>query len=301
MSPILGYMGAHGPVVGGSAGRVLPGAGIRRSVGADAAGAVWRRRGRMPAEECNQAGNMMQAAAMGGYGALPGMMGSTVRRWATTACCRTLQTWPTTPTSRDILPPNQTDGAGILAEHDAVGSIRAHRGVNRLGSSRHGMMQGKAIGDTMAGLANTNASTMLNAYGQGLGAQQGALGQTGQMLGNLQAPTNWRGNSARCTARAHRCRARVRMHCAGRVDARAGRADGRRLPAEGAGRRQGALPFQYQEPWSGCKTSTVDERLLALWRAVRYRPEPADWAGSNGDQSLQTAVPWSVRGLMGPG
>jgi len=62
--------------------------------------------------------------------------------------------------------------------------------VNALGSSRQGLMQGRAIGDTSQALANANASTMLNAYGQGLGAQQYALGQTGQMLQNQLAPAN---------------------------------------------------------------------------------------------------------------
>jgi hypothetical protein len=59
--------------------------------------------------------------------------------------------------------------------------------VNALGSSRLGLAQGQALGDASEALANSNASTMLNAYGQGLGAQQNALGQTGSMLTNALA------------------------------------------------------------------------------------------------------------------
>jgi hypothetical protein len=61
-------------------------------------------------------------------------------------------------------------------------------GVNNLGSSRLGIAQGKAIGDASEALANTNASTMLNAYNSGLSAQQNALSQTGSMLQNVQQP-----------------------------------------------------------------------------------------------------------------
>jgi hypothetical protein len=60
--------------------------------------------------------------------------------------------------------------------------------VNALGSSRLGLAQGQAMGDASKALANQNATTMLNAYGQGLGAQTSALGQTGNMLSNLLAP-----------------------------------------------------------------------------------------------------------------
>jgi len=54
--------------------------------------------------------------------------------------------------------------------------------VNALGSTRHGVAQAQAAERAAQQLSNANASTMLTAYGQGLNAQQGALGQ----LGNLQ-------------------------------------------------------------------------------------------------------------------
>lgn len=61
-------------------------------------------------------------------------------------------------------------------------------GVNALGSSRQGIMQGQAVGDSAKALANQNAKTLFDAYGMGLGAQTSALGQTGNMLQNMMAP-----------------------------------------------------------------------------------------------------------------
>lgn len=61
-------------------------------------------------------------------------------------------------------------------------------GVNNLGSSRLGLAQGQAIGDTMTGLARTNANTMNTAYQAGLGAQQSALNYTDQLLQNYLEP-----------------------------------------------------------------------------------------------------------------
>ena len=77
-----------------------------------------------------------------------------------------------TSLQRDVLPALQQQGVG----------------VNALGSDRFGIAQGLATSEATRNLANTNASTMLNAYGQGLGAQQSALGQTGNMLANMLAP-----------------------------------------------------------------------------------------------------------------
>ena len=61
-------------------------------------------------------------------------------------------------------------------------------GGRAMGSSRQGIAQGQGIERAAQQLANTNAATMLGAYGQGLGAQQYALGQTGAMLGAQTAP-----------------------------------------------------------------------------------------------------------------
>jgi len=61
--------------------------------------------------------------------------------------------------------------------------------VNALGSDRLGLAQGQAIGDTSQALANQVSQNNLTAYGQGLGAQQNALGQTGNVLANMMAPS----------------------------------------------------------------------------------------------------------------
>ena len=61
--------------------------------------------------------------------------------------------------------------------------------VNALGSSRQGLAQAQGIERAAQQLANTNANTMLTAYGQGLGAQQSALGQAGSLNSNLLNPS----------------------------------------------------------------------------------------------------------------
>lgn len=61
-------------------------------------------------------------------------------------------------------------------------------GGGGLGSSRLGLAQGQAVGDTLQSLANTNAQMMLGAYGQGLGAQQQALSSLGGLQQGLLMP-----------------------------------------------------------------------------------------------------------------
>lgn len=65
-------------------------------------------------------------------------------------------------------------------------------GGGGLGSSRLGLAQGQALGDTSRNLANTNAQMMLGAYGQGLGAQQQALGSLGSLQQSLLMPGQFR-------------------------------------------------------------------------------------------------------------
>lgn len=62
-------------------------------------------------------------------------------------------------------------------------------GVNNLGSSRLALAQGQAIGDTQRSLQQANNQLMMGAYGQGLGAQQNALGQTGALQQSYLAPS----------------------------------------------------------------------------------------------------------------
>jgi hypothetical protein len=82
---------------------------------------------------------------------------------------------------------NQSAVQDLLNKNLSRGAGNASR-FGMLGSSADALMRGEAIGDAAEALSRTNASTMLGAYGQGLGAQQNALGQTGAMLNNLMAP-----------------------------------------------------------------------------------------------------------------
>lgn len=57
-----------------------------------------------------------------------------------------------------------------------------------MNSARQGIAQGVAAGDASEALSNANASTMLNAYGQGLQHEQGMMGQTGNLNTALTNP-----------------------------------------------------------------------------------------------------------------
>lgn len=138
----------------------------------------------------NQSGNMIKGAAMAGYGALPGMMGANNTAMGNYNFLSGAADVANNPYVQGQLGANQRAIEQSLGRSMA-GINSGAQSVNAMGSSRQGLMQGQAVGDAMGNLANANASTMLNAYGQGLGAQQNALGQTGAMMGNLQAPTNW--------------------------------------------------------------------------------------------------------------
>ena len=69
-------------------------------------------------------------------------------------------------------------------------------GVNALGSSRQGIAEGLAARGTQEAISDANERLLLGAYGQGLGAQTSALGQTGSMLNNLMAPGQAYGQAA---------------------------------------------------------------------------------------------------------
>jgi hypothetical protein len=61
-------------------------------------------------------------------------------------------------------------------------------GVNNLGSSRQGLMQGTLAAEAQKNLLAQNAATQMGAYQAGLGAQQSALGQTGNLMQSMLAP-----------------------------------------------------------------------------------------------------------------
>lgn len=92
------------------------------------------------------------------------------------------------PYVQDQLAANEQAVTQALQERWLPGVNEQAMSVGAMGSSRHGIREAQAMERAAQQLANQNASTMLNAYGQGLGAQQFALGQTGNMLQNLLAP-----------------------------------------------------------------------------------------------------------------
>lgn len=66
---------------------------------------------------------------------------------------------------------------------------RGAQAVNAMGGGRHGIAQAQGVERAGEQLSRTNAATMLDAYGKGLGAQEYALGQTGNVLQNMLAPS----------------------------------------------------------------------------------------------------------------
>lgn len=105
------------------------------------------------------------------------------------------------PYVQDQLAANKSEVMeGLMRE--AIPQINAGAAsVNNLGSSRQGLLQGQAVGDAAEALARVNASTMLDAYGKGLGAQQNALGYTSSMLENQLSPARSAGYAADQRAR----------------------------------------------------------------------------------------------------
>jgi hypothetical protein len=79
-------------------------------------------------------------------------------------------------------------GAQDMLGQALAGQQQQSIGVNNLGSSRQGLMQGTLAAQAQKNLLAQNAQTQMGAYQAGLGAQQGALGQTGAMMGSMLAP-----------------------------------------------------------------------------------------------------------------
>jgi hypothetical protein len=74
-------------------------------------------------------------------------------------------------------------------QNKALPSIQSGAlGVNALGSDRMGLAQGTAAAEAQKNLLNQNAQTQMQAYQAGLGAQQGALGQTGNLMQSMLQP-----------------------------------------------------------------------------------------------------------------
>jgi hypothetical protein len=96
--------------------------------------------------------------------------------------------------------------ADLLNRNFNEGLMPSIRGTaiqnNNLGGSRQGIAEGVAARGTQEAISDANERLLLGAYGQGLGAQQTALGSTGAMLGNLLAPAQATAGAAGLNANA---------------------------------------------------------------------------------------------------
>jgi len=139
-----------------------------------------------------QAGNMMQNAAMAGYGAVPGMIDVNNQAMQNYGFLSNAADVANNPYVQNQLRANNMAAMGTLGQMMPTVNAGA-AGVNAMGSSRHGLMQSNAITGTLNNMQQQNTQLMTNAYGQGLGAQQAALGNTGAMHTNLGQPANYMG------------------------------------------------------------------------------------------------------------
>jgi hypothetical protein len=102
------------------------------------------------------------------------------------------------PYVQDMLQTNRNQ-IGEALQEDWMPSLNlgmSRTGTGAVGSSRHGLAQAETVQNAAKELGRANNALQLGAYGQGLGAQQTALGQTGQMLGNQLAPARSAGYAA---------------------------------------------------------------------------------------------------------
>jgi hypothetical protein len=148
--------------------------------------------GAQSGQEYGQAGNMMQNAAMAGYGAVPGMYGVNNQAMQNYGFLSNAADVANNPYVQNQLRANSMAAMGTLGQM-IPGVNSGAQSVNAMGSGRHGLMQGTAVSEALKNMQQQNTSLMTNAYGQGLGAQQYALGSTGAMHQNLGAPSSYMG------------------------------------------------------------------------------------------------------------
>lgn len=289
MSPILGYMGAQGQSLADQPVGFFPG---QTYVGPS--GLTQQAVGGMAnaGQGMQQGGNMMQAAAMGGYGALPGMMGLNNQAMGNYGMLSNAADVANNPYAQNILAQNQRTAQQSL--QNMMPSVnQGAQSVNAMGSSRHGLMQGKAIGDVTNSLLNTNANMMGSMYGQGLGAQQNALAQTGAMQQNLQAPTNWGAQLGQMYGQG----AQMQNQGAGVLGGAGQMVEGYQQKALDDAMQRYA--FQYQEPWQrmqNLQQLTNAFQPYGLQSGTGQSQQTGQ--ASNGNQNLQTAASVVGTGLM---
>jgi hypothetical protein len=153
-------------------------------------------------------------------------------------------------------------------------------GVNALGSSRQGIAQGLAARGTQEGISDANERLLLGAYGQGLGAQQSALGQTNSLLAGMLAPAG-------------------AMGAAGDYLNRGGQT-GLDYGQVAEGYQQKALDdamsrfqYQYAEPWN--RTGQINGVLGAL-APLGTQYNNSAGTGAQSGQMMPQSSPWVAAG-----
>lgn len=130
---------------------------------------------------------MMQGANMMGGAALSqtGMLGTANQNYGQLSNAADVAN---NPNVQNQLAANQQQVTQALNEQWLPEVQQQAVAGNAVGSSRQGIAQSQSIERAAQELANANANTMLTAYGQGLSAQQAALGMTPAMLQAQTAP-----------------------------------------------------------------------------------------------------------------
>lgn len=289
MSPLLGYMGAMGQNLADQPVGFFPG---QTYVGPS--GLSQQAVGGMAeaGQGMQQGGNMMQNAAMAGYGALPGMLGLNQQAMGNYGFLSNAADVANNPYAQNILARNQQTAQQSL-QNMMPAINQGAQSVNALGSSRQGLMQGKAIGDVTNSLLNTNAQMMGSMYGQGLGAQQNALGQTGAMMGNLQAPTNWGAQLGNIYGQG----AQMQGQGAGMLGGAGQMVEGYQQKALDDAMQRYA--YQYQEPWQRLQNMGQLTNLFQPYGLQSGTGQSQQQGqSSSGNQNLQTAASVIGTGLM---
>lgn len=92
------------------------------------------------------------------------------------------------PYVQNMMTANQDMANKNLQQNILPGLQQGQIASGGFNSARQGVAEGVASANATRDLANTNANMMLNAYGQGLGAEQGAMGQSGNLATFMGKP-----------------------------------------------------------------------------------------------------------------
>ncbi len=116
-----------------------------------------------------------------------GIMSPTMGAWQSTLTAPDVANNPYVNQMLDVQRAQAMEGL----EEDILPMIRSRAaGVGGLGGTRQGVVEAKAIEDTMDALTQSQAQTQLGAYGQGLQQQQYGIGSAPGMVGLQLTPSD---------------------------------------------------------------------------------------------------------------